>query len=83
MEQNHCLNNKNKNNFQNKVTKPICIPIKTPDSPSKQLQIDYSLHNHFFDPSKSSPPNVFLLNLEKRIKAYQSLGINESKFVNV
>ena len=82
MEQNHYLNIKNKNN-KNIVSKPICIPIKTPDSPSKKLQIDYSLHNHFFDPSKSSPPNVFLLNIEKRIKAYQSLGINESKFVNV
>ena len=36
---------------------------------------EYSLQHSFFDPCKNSPPNDFMLKLEKRLKNYD-LGIN-------
>jgi len=75
--------NKNQIHTKNVSSKKIIIPqniVSNPPSPTNQ--IDYSLHNHFFDPSKSSPPNDFLLKLEKRLQFYHSLGRNDNKFVN-
>jgi len=69
--------------MKNTASKKIIIPkniVSNPSSPSNK--IDYSLHNHFFDPSKSSPPNDFLLKLEKRLQFHYSLGTNDSKLVN-
>jgi hypothetical protein len=50
------------------------IPIKhnfsTPvkiNSPSKG---EYSLKQNFFDPSKSSPPNEFMIKLHMRVNRY-------------
>jgi hypothetical protein len=43
---------------------------------------NYGLNTSFFDPSKSSPPNEFMLKLHKRIESYISLGINDNKFDN-
>ena len=72
---------------KNIISKEIIIPKNiesNPSSPSSRLskEIDYSLNNSFFDPSQSSPPNDFLIKLEKRLQNYQSLGINEIKFVS-
>ena len=39
------------------------------------LKKEYSLQHSFFDPCKNSPPNDFMLKLEKRLKNYD-LGIN-------
>ena len=51
----------------------ISIPTKisTPmemNSPSKG---EYSLKQNFFDPSKSSPPNEFMIKLRMRMNRYQ------------
>jgi hypothetical protein len=52
------------------------IPIQ-PTSPTnkkvKDLDIEYSLVQNLFDPSKSSPPNEFLLKLKLRMSLYDSL----------
>ena len=58
----------------------IVIPIKENlstlmknDSPKGQ----YSLKQNCFDPSKSSPPNKFMMKLHMRMCNYTSLFINE------
>lgn len=61
----------------------ISIPIFStlPNSPNSKLfkkTDEYSLKQNCFDPSKSSPPNDFLLKLSKRISAYESIGINSN-----
>jgi len=33
---------------------------------------EYSLKQNFFDPSKSSPPNDFMIKLHKRMQIYSS-----------
>ena len=50
------------------------IPQKSPKSIDDNIFIDrqYGLTNNCFDPTKSSPPNVFLKNLEKRMSIYNS-----------
>ena len=58
------------------------IPIN--NSPQNSLQIkklngEYSLKQHFFDPSKSSPPNVFINNLHKRMMLYNTNTYSEVK----
>ncbi len=46
------------------------IPI-SPSSPTKkESEKEYSLKANFFDPSKSSPPNEFLRNLQRRMNIY-------------
>jgi hypothetical protein len=58
----------------------ISIPInntiqqKSPKSLDDNNFIDrqYGLTNNCFDPTKSSPPNTFLKNLEKRMSIYNS-----------
>jgi hypothetical protein len=43
---------------------------------------NYALNTSFFDPSQSSPPNDFMLKLNKRMECYMSLGTNDNKLVN-
>ena len=38
---------------------------------------NYSLNQSCFDPTKSSPPNKFMINLHMRYNNYTSLGIND------
>lgn len=51
------------------------IPIQ-PTSPTNKkvndFDIEYSLVQNLFDPSKSSPPNEFLLKLKLRMSLYGS-----------
>lgn len=35
---------------------------------------EYSLKQHFFDPTKSSPPNDFMLKLQLRMSVYDSFN---------
>ena len=35
---------------------------------------EYSLKQHFFDPTKSSPPNDFMLKLHLRMSVYDSFS---------
>jgi hypothetical protein len=51
------------------------IPIKQNLSTSvKELNLksEYSLKQNFFDPSKSSPPNEFMLKLHMRMNMYNT-----------
>ena len=49
------------------------IPIKQKLSTSvkeSNLNSEYSLKQNFFDPSKSSPPNEFMIKLQMRMNMY-------------
>jgi hypothetical protein len=47
------------------------IPLSPPNSPTCKTDFtEYSLKQNFFDPSKSSPPNEFLLKLQLRMTNY-------------
>jgi hypothetical protein len=49
------------------------IPISPSSSPTNKIsEKEYSLKEHFFDPSKCSPPNEFLKKLQSRINNYKS-----------
>ena len=51
------------------------IPIKQNLSTSMKTSNpkgEYSLKQNFFDPTKSSPPNDFMLKLQIRMKTYNS-----------
>jgi hypothetical protein len=39
--------------------------------------VAYDLKQNCFDPSKSSPPNEFMLKLRQRMSLYESLGTND------
>jgi hypothetical protein len=49
---------------------------------SPPIKQEYSLQHSFFDPCNSSPPNDFMLKLEKRLKTYD-LGIKCNNDSNV
>jgi hypothetical protein len=51
----------------------IYIPIKqnlTTLFKGQSTKSEYSLKQHFFDPTKSSPPNDFMIKLRKRMSVY-------------
>lgn len=54
----------------------IDIPISQKLSEKKKLNSpsneEYSLNQGFFDPSKSSPPNEFMIKLHMRLNRYHS-----------
>ena len=68
------------------------IPIKKNLSTSMKdfsnIQSEYSLKQNVFDPTKSSPPNDFMLKLQLRMKSYNSsdnlcsFQMNEDSFDN-
>jgi len=48
---------------------PIPVSKNSPTLPRNLEEvIDYDLNKNIFDPTKSSPPNDFLLKLQKRIE---------------
>jgi hypothetical protein len=46
------------------------VPIKQNLSTSMKDAGEYSLKKHFFDPTKNSPPNDFMIKLQMRMSAY-------------
>jgi len=68
----HCINT-----IYEKKSTPIPIP-KTLKEP---ILRKYDLHNQIFDPTKSSPPNIFMLKLNKRIENYYKLDITNNSCV--
>jgi hypothetical protein len=53
----------------------VIIPIKQNLSTSMKATSptsEYSLKQNFFDPSKSSPPNDFILKLQQRMSIYNT-----------
>lgn len=55
------------------------IPIPAPNSTTSSPKGEYSLKQHFFDPTKSSPPNEFMIKLHMRVNQYHF----DSKDVNL
>lgn len=45
-------------------------PIKIKEIPSPKKVTEYSLKQNFFDPSKSSPPNEFMIKLHMRMNQF-------------
>jgi len=56
------------------------IPIKQHLSTEKNInrQNEYSLKQHFFDPTKTSSPNLFMLKLQMRMSVYDSFTKDDS-----
>jgi len=55
--------------------RPNIIPIQKNLSTSMKTNSpkgEYSLKQNFFDPSKSSPPNDFILKLQQRMSIYNT-----------
>lgn len=49
------------------------VPIKQNSSTDMKCNHnEYSLKQNFFDPSKSSPPNEFMMKLHARMSLYES-----------
>jgi hypothetical protein len=60
------------------------IPILQNSPTNKKVEIlgnEYSLKQGFFDPSKSSPPNEFMLKLQLRMSRYESFS-NSNNLIN-
>ena len=51
---------------------PIKKNLSTTMKGFSNIQSEYSLKQNFFDPTKSSPPNDFMLKLQIRMKSYNS-----------
>ena len=62
--------------YKNK-TNSIPIPIKKTLNEYNNNLSEYSLKQNCFDPSKSSPPNKFMMKLHIRMCNYTSLFTNE------
>jgi hypothetical protein len=56
------------------------IPIKQSLSTSMKdlYKSEYSIKQNFFDPSKSSPPNDFMLKLQLRMSIYNNYNTNNN-----
>lgn len=60
------------------------IPISQNSPTNKKVGFsinEYSLKQNFFDPSKSSPPNEFMLKLKLRMSHYDSFN-NVDNLIN-
>jgi hypothetical protein len=67
----------------NKQERSNSIPIKQSSMKNTRpiIRGEYSLKRHFFDPTKSSPPNDFIIKLQKRMSVYNTSyysNINEA-----
>jgi hypothetical protein len=56
------------------------IPIKNNNNIRSCHNKIYDLKTNFFDPSKGSPPNDFLLKLNKRIHFYEHKALEKNNF---
>ena len=61
-----------------------CIPIPQISPTNKKVEFsvnEYSLTQNIFDPSKSSPPNEFMLKLHLRMSLYNSAFIKDDNLI--
>ena len=58
------------------------IPINQKLNTSNKETNEYNLNKNFFDPSKSSPPNEFMIKLRMRMSIYNS-RVSDKKVVNL
>ena len=67
-------------NTHNINERSTSVPIKIPSPINMKEELhEYGLKHNFFDPSKSSPPNDFLLKLQNRMNHYSSAYKNVAK----
>jgi len=59
------------------IVVPIINKISTLMKENSNDKIEYSLKQNFFDPSKSSPPNEFMIKLHMRISNYTASHIKD------
>lgn len=52
------------------------IPINQPSYKVQSNYLEHSLKQNYFDPSKSSPPNVFIKKLRARLSSYNHANVN-------
>jgi hypothetical protein len=67
----------NKLNYNRKKTEIILIP-KNSNALTSPSNKEYSLKQNFFDPSKHSPPNNFIIKLKNRVSLYESFNNNDN-----
>lgn len=60
---------------------PIINNLSTKIKEQECLE-EYSLNQNFFDPTKSSPPNEFMLKLKLRMSRYNLFDNKDDKRVN-
>ena len=60
---------------------PIKKNLSTTMKGFSNIQSEYSLKQNFFDPTKSSPPNDFMLKLQLRMNQYDSFN-NVDNLIN-
>jgi hypothetical protein len=61
----------------------IPIPQISPTHKKEEFRVnEYSLTQNIFDPSKSSPPNEFMLKLQLRMNLYNSFFITDDSLIN-
>ena len=59
------------------IVVPILKKISTLMKENNNDKIEYSLKQNFFDPSKSSPPNEFMIKLHMRMSNYTASRIKD------
>ena len=70
--------NSYKREFIHERSKIIPIPQKSPTNKKVEFSInEYSLNKSFFDPSKSSPPNEFMIKLHMRMNMHNYRHSND------
>lgn len=63
----------NENDKSKSKSKIMYIPQTSPTKHNKKVVTEYSLKQNFFDPSKCSPPNDFMMKLQLRMNLYESV----------
>ena len=67
--------NSQNNCFINERNKNILIPKNSPTNKKDIFSFnEYSLKQNFFDPTKNSPPNDFMVKLQLRMAVYNSFN---------
>jgi hypothetical protein len=70
------------NEKENETNKNILITNKSPTNKKDMFSFnEYSLKQNFFDPSKHSPPNDFMMKLQLRMSIYNSFN-NSDNLIN-
>ena len=62
---------KSHNNHERSIIRPIKQTLSTTDN-CLSPKSEYSLKQNCFDPSKSSPPNDFMIKLHMRMNMYNN-----------
>lgn len=65
------------NHVSNKIyEKSVDIPINQNIYKIQPTNLEHSLKQNYFDPSKRSPPNTFIIKLLERLSSYNHVNVN-------